>query len=191
MLMLVAFIYALPNLYSEDPSIEISGKIYPQMDKKIEATLLKANLASKSLLQNGDHLLLRFDSTDKQLKARDEIIALLGSDYTVALNLAPSTPAWLKFWHAEPMKQGLDLRGGIHFLLEVDIQGVINRRLEGMLKSVSQSLRKDKIRYYGLSLANNDAFKMKFRSRYLFPFYIYNLLIITIQFAIFIRSCDF
>ena len=165
MLMLVAFIYALPNLYSEDPSIEISGKIYPQMDKKIEATLLKANLASKSLLQNGDHLLLRFDSTDKQLKARDEIIALLGSDYTVALNLAPSTPAWLKFWHAEPMKQGLDLRGGIHFLLEVDIQGVINRRLEGMLKSVSQSLRKDKIRYYGLSLANNDAFKMKFRSQ--------------------------
>lgn len=164
MLMLLAFVYALPNLYSEDPAIEVSGKLYPMLDKKIETALNKAKLSYKSLSQDEGHMLLRFDSTDKQIKARDLITAMLGSDYTVALNLAPSTPNWLKFWHAEPMKQGLDLRGGIHFLLEVDIQGVINRRLEGMLKGTSQTLRKEKIRYYGLSLMSKDAFRIKFRN---------------------------
>lgn len=163
LLMLIAFIYALPNLYSEDPAIEISGKLYPQIEKKIESVLVKENLAYRSLTQNGNNLLLRFDSTDKQLKARDHIIALLGNEFTVALNLAPSTPQWLRALHAEPMKQGLDLRGGIHFLLEVDIQGVINRRLEGMLKNIGQSLRKDKIRYYGLNLINKEQFRIKFR----------------------------
>lgn len=164
MLMLIAFVYALPNLYSEDPAIEISGKLSPLLDKKIESTLDSAKLSYMSMTQDKNHMLLRFDSTDKQLKARDHITTLLGSDYTVALNLATSTPAWLKFWHAEPMKQGLDLRGGIHFLLEVDIQGVINRRLEGLLKGVGQALRKEKIRYYGLGLTNQSAFRLKFRT---------------------------
>lgn len=163
-IMLIAFIYALPNLYSEDPSIEISGKLYPQIEKKIEALLQKEKLNYKSLTQQKDNLLLRFNSTDVQLKARDHITALLGNDFTVALNLAPSTPEWLRFLRAEPMKQGLDLRGGIHFLLEVDIQGVINRRLEGMLKNIGQSLRKDKIRYYGLSLINKEEFRISFRT---------------------------
>jgi len=75
-----------------------------------------------------------FSSTDSQLLARDVIKNNLGSQYTVALNLAPSTPHWLEVIHARPMKQGLDLRGGVHFLLEVDIDSVITRRYEGIIK---------------------------------------------------------
>lgn len=165
LVMVIAFIYALPNLYSEDPSVEVSGVLSAGIEQKIEKVLNNANLPFKSMAREGSSLLrLRFNNTDAQLKAKDQIKALLGNDYTVALNLTPSTPKWLQAWHAEPMKQGLDLRGGIHFLLEVDIQGVINRRLEGSLKNIGQDLRKDRVRYYGLSIVNKDQIRLRFRN---------------------------
>lgn len=164
MVIIIGSIYALPNLYSEDPAVEISGQLDNQVDKKIEQALTKANIPYKSLSQEGDNLMVRLKNTDMQLKARDHIKALLGNDFTVALNLAPSTPKWLRVWHAEPMKQGLDLRGGIHFLLEVDVQGVVNRRLEGLLKTIGQDLRKEKIRYFGLSVVKKDHLRIRFRN---------------------------
>ena len=161
---ILASIYALPNLYSEDPSIEISGTLNPQVTNQVKQSLSLAKVPFKSLSKEGDNLMLRFANTDTQLKARDILKSTLGNDYVVALNLAASTPKWLRFWHAEPMKQGLDLRGGIHFLLEVDIQGVINRRLEGLLKNMGQTLRKDKVRYYGMGIVNQDQLRIRFRN---------------------------
>lgn len=162
--MIIGFIYALPNLYSEDPAIEVSGKLDTKIEEKITSSMADAKIKLKGIKQEGKNLVVRFLTTDSQLKARDHLKALLGNDYTVALNLAPSTPSWLQFWHAEPMKQGLDLRGGIHFLLEVDIDGVINRRLEGLLKNIGQELRNEKIRYHGLSISNKDQLKIRFRN---------------------------
>ncbi len=161
----VSFIYALPNLYSEDPSIQISGKGEEvSIQTKILKSLDHAKIKYKSIEKEGHSLLIRFYSTDSQLKARDVIRAILSNGYTVALNLAPSTPKWLTSLGAEPMKQGLDLRGGIHFLLEVDVNSVISRRLDGTLKNIGQMLREQHIRYTGLSLSNKSRVKVRFRN---------------------------
>jgi preprotein translocase subunit SecD len=87
----------------------------------------------------------------------------LGQDYTVALNLATSTPNWLKSLGAEPMKQGLDLRGGVHFLLEVDIESVIKRRLDGMVKNFGTQLREEHLRFSGITTSGSDAIIIRFR----------------------------
>lgn len=162
--MLVATIYALPNLFAEDPAIEISGKDSPATAKKVAALLSDTHIVAKQIEHQGKNLLVRFVSTDEQMKAQDVIKAGLGKDFTVALNLAPSTPKWLQWLGAEPMKQGLDLRGGIHFLLEVDVQGVVTRRLEGILKTIGQALRSAHIRYAGLNLANSEQLHIRFRT---------------------------
>jgi preprotein translocase subunit SecD len=162
----LGFVYALPNLYSEDPSIQISGAKdnYTQLESKIDDTLKKANIPVKGISKDESTLLVRFKTTDEQLKARDLIKAMLGNNYTVALNLTPTTPKWLNFMGAEPMKQGLDLRGGIHFLLEVDVNSVLTRRLEGTLKNIAQELREERIRYTGLSLGKKSELKIRFRT---------------------------
>ena len=108
-------------------------------------------------------LRLIFSSTDSQLLARDAIKNSLGSQYTVALNLAPSTPAWLEAIHAGPMKQGLDLRGGVHFLLEVDVESVISRRYEGIMKNIGQELREIGVRYSGIRYVADKGVDLRFR----------------------------
>lgn len=166
LIVLVGFVYALPNLYSEDPSIQISGNktTYAEIKPKIESLLDKSHITIKNIAQDDGTLLVRFKTTDAQLKARDMIKSLLGNDYTVALNLTPTTPKWLSRLGAEPMKQGLDLRGGIHFLLEVDVNSVLNRRLEGTLKNIAQELREERIRYIGLMLGKDKELKIRFRT---------------------------
>lgn len=166
LIVVVGFVYALPNLYSEDPSIQISGdkSSYAEINPKIQNVLEKANIPIKSISRDDGTLLVRFKTTDAQLKARDLIKGILGNDYTVALNLTPTTPKWLSGLGAEPMKQGLDLRGGIHFLLEVDVNSVLNRRLEGTLKNIAQELREERIRYTGLSLGKDKRLKIRFRT---------------------------
>ena len=164
---IIGLIYVIPNLYSEYPIVQVSSQspIVPEeLEAQIKGALDKAKLPYQAMSANDENLEVRFASTDVQLLARDVIKNALGSQYTVALNLAPATPAWLAAIHAEPMKQGLDLRGGVHFLLEVDIESVINRRYEGMMKGIGQDLREAGIRYAGIRYVVDKGVDVRFRT---------------------------
>lgn len=163
----IGMVYAIPNLYSEHPVVQISsdGAVdAAALDNEVKTLLTNAKLQYGAMTATHDGLEIQFASTDSQLLARDVIKNGLGSQYTVALNLAPSTPAWLTAIRAEPMKQGLDLRGGVHFLLEVDIESVINRRYEGLTKSIGQDLREAGIRYSGIRYVLNKGVDVQFRT---------------------------
>ena len=150
---LIAFIYTIPNLYSEEPSVQVSSvlPIDPSvLEDKVSRVLEDAKIHPQAIKTQDTRLEVRFLSTDAQLHARDVIKASLGEGFTVALNLLPSTPAWLVAIGAAPMKQGLDLRGGVHFLLEVDVESVVSRRYEGLMKEVGLDLREAGLRYSGL-----------------------------------------
>ncbi|PWY57502.1 protein translocase subunit SecD [Legionella qingyii] len=162
----VGFIYAIPNLYTENPVVQISSETpvdYDELKNQVEGILKKDNLSYKSVITQNESVEVVFSSTDSQLLARDTIKNALGSQYTVALNLAPSTPRWLDSIRAAPMKQGLDLRGGVHFLLEVDVESVISRRYEGVMKNISQELRELGIRYIGIRYVADKGVDLHFR----------------------------
>ncbi len=166
---LIGLVYVLPNLYSEYPVVQVSSQASTPLEPlALEALVKKALLAhhlpDQGIILHDDGLEVRFVSTDTQLLARDVIKNALGSQYTVALNLAPSTPEWLSAIHADPMKQGLDLRGGVHFLLEVDIESVINRRYEGMLKNLGSDLREAGMRYAGIRYVKDTGVVVRFRT---------------------------
>lgn len=167
----IGLLYAIPNLYSEDPVVQISSSA-ADIDKnalkeQVQTVLQTAKIPYRSIQLQDNGLEVRFKTTDAQLLARDAIKNILNSNqYVVALNLVPSTPAWLMALRAEPMKQGLDLRGGVHFLLEVDIDSVINRRYEGLMKSISQDLRESGIRYAGIRYVANQGIQVRFRPPY-------------------------
>ncbi|STY28793.1 protein-export membrane protein SecD [Legionella wadsworthii] len=162
----VGFIYAIPNMYTENPVVQISSEAavdYDVLKNQVESILKKDNLPYKSIIVQSGGVEVVFSSTDSQLLARDNIKNALGSQYTVALNLAPSTPQWLDSIRAAPMKQGLDLRGGVHFLLEVDVDSVISRRYEGLMKNISQELRELGIRYTGIRYIAEKGVDLRFR----------------------------
>ncbi|HAT1819970.1 TPA: protein translocase subunit SecD [Legionella pneumophila] len=162
----IGFVYAIPNLYTENPVVQISAGTDEDTEtikNQVESILKNANMDYKSLVVERDGVEVVFSSTDSQLLARDIIKNSLGSDYTVALNLAPSTPDWLEAIHADPMKQGLDLRGGVHFLLEVDVESVISRRYEGIMKNIGQELREAGIRYSGIRYLSDKGIELRFR----------------------------
>lgn len=164
----IGFIYAIPNLYTEHPVVQISAENSVEMDKEslktqVEKILTDAKIAYSSLADENDGIEVVFSSTDSQLLARDVIKNSLGNQYTVALNLAPSTPHWLEAIHAAPMKQGLDLRGGVHFLLEVDVDSVISRRYEGIMKNIGQEMRESGIRYSGIRYIPEKGVDLRFR----------------------------
>lgn len=150
-ILLLGFIYAAPNLFGDDPAVQISPPTTTKVDTglidKVNDALKKSGLNPLSAQQDNQNILIRFKDTDTQLKARDLLAQTLGEDYTVAVNLAPATPKWLVAAGALPMKLGLDLRGGVHFALEVDVNAVVKQRMEGVVKNVSDSLREQKIRY--------------------------------------------
>ena len=164
---IIGFVYVMPNLYSEYPVVQVSSEL-PMVAQELKAEVIgilsKAHIAHQGIAIEDDRMEIRFASTDTQLLARDVIKKGLGNAYTVALNLVPSTPSWLRAIHAEPMKQGLDLRGGVHFLLEVDIESVVNRRYEGMMKSIGQDLREAGIRYAGVRYVPEKGVNIRFRT---------------------------
>lgn len=168
-LAVVAFVYALPNWYSEEPAVQISSQAEAYdpivLEPKVKELLDTANVPYTKVATDGERLEIRFSSTDIQLHARDVIQKGLNADYTVALNLLPSTPRWLTAIRAEPMKQGLDLRGGVHFLLEVDVDSVINRRYEGLLKTTGQTLREAGIRYSKLKFIPKNGVEVGFKTQ--------------------------
>lgn len=167
----IGLVYAIPNLYSEDPAVQVSSQSpvdMAQLSQQVKGILDDAKIPHSKLITTGDRLEARFASTDIQLLARDAIKNGIDSQYTVALNLAPATPGWFDKIGAEPMKQGLDLRGGVHFLLEVDVDSVINRRFEGLMKGMGQDLREAGIRYVGIRYLSDKSedkgIAIKFRS---------------------------
>ena len=163
----IGLIYAIPSLYSEDPAVQITSESSSepqQLEQKVKGLLDNARLPYRSINESGEHVEIRFASTDTQLLARDVIKNGLGEGYVVALNLAPSTPSWLETIGAAPMKQGLDLRGGVHFLLDVDIDSVISRRYEGLTKSMGQDLREANIRYAGIRFVADQGVNIHFRN---------------------------
>jgi len=165
----ISFIYVLPNLYSEDPAVQISSTqnqgSNKQLEEKVKEILDKKKLDYKKIAIEDNQLVIRFSTTDTQIQARDALKKVLGSTkYTIALNLAPSTPSWLTKIGAEPMKQGLDLRGGVHFLLEVDVDSVLNRRYEGLMKNMGRELREAGIRYSNIRQIKNTGVYIAFRS---------------------------
>lgn len=167
--MIVAFFYAAPNLFGYDPAIQISGAnaAIPVTESTVTSTkqaLQTMQINAKKVEWQNRSILLRFNSTDDQLKAREVIQQALGSDYLVALNLASRTPAWLKAIGAMPMKYGLDLRGGIHLLMQVDADSVLKQQVEGDLNNISQLLRTERIRYSGINRQNENNIVVEFRS---------------------------
>jgi preprotein translocase subunit SecD len=149
--LVVSAIYALPNLYGEDPALQISGTRNAVLDGAVQDRLMKtldeAGVAGKSVEFESGKLLIRFNDTEEQLKAREYALAELGSDYIIALNLAPATPEWLDSFNALPMYLGLDLRGGVHFLMEVDINAAIQKSIDVYTTGLRAELREARIRY--------------------------------------------
>ncbi|EOW9392296.1 protein translocase subunit SecD [Vibrio cholerae] len=150
----VAALYALPNIYGEDPAIQITGARGASVDMStldaVTDALNKAQLSQKSIALENGSILVRFNDTDTQISARDIISEALGKDKIVALNLAPSTPDWLESIGAAPMKLGLDLRGGVHFLMEVDMDAAMEKLVSQQEEAFRSDLRDEKIRYRAL-----------------------------------------
>ncbi len=158
--LVISTLYALPSLYPDEPAVQISGaKAGTQIDQSIvqkaEQILKAANISSHDNSFTNNAALLRLDSSEAQLKAKEVLRRDLGDDYVVALNLAPTTPEWLQKIGAKPMKLGLDLRGGVHFLLEVDMDKAISQRMETSATDLRRQFRDNKIKFNNLNLSNN------------------------------------
>lgn len=154
-ILLVGFIYSAPNLYPDDPAIQIRGqsvalKITDADLQRAESALKAGGIALKSASISPQGGMLRLFSQADQLPARDLIARALGDEYVVALNLAPTTPDWLRSLGAGPMKLGLDLSGGVHFLLEVDMDKAVSARIKVYEGEVKSQLRKERLRYRSL-----------------------------------------
>jgi len=165
--LVVGILYALPNLYGEDPAVQISSaRGTPLPDTllgQVETRLADSKLKTKAIESSQDRLLVRFNNTEDQLAAADVIKEALGPGYVAALNLAPSTPHWLQDIGALPMYLGLDLRGGVHFLMEVDMDAAIQKALERYSSDLRTVLREAKVRYISIR-PSSDKLAIKFRS---------------------------
>lgn len=163
---IIGFLYAAPNLYAPDPALQISGikgrdvqlKTFERIKSKLDS-----QLEIKSASLDGGQALIRLNDLDSQTKAREIATELLGEQYTVALNMAQTTPAWLSAFGASPLNLGLDLRGGIYFLMEVDMRDLMKTTHEQMVLDFKTDLRKERIRYRSVRMAN-DGVDLKFRN---------------------------
>ena len=160
-ILLVGFIYSAPNLYPDDPAIQIRGQsvalqITDADMQRAESALKEGGIAVKAVQVSKQGGMLRLVNKADQLPARDLIARALGDEYVVALNLAPTTPGWLRSLGAGPMKLGLDLSGGVHFLLEVDMDKAVSARVKVYEGEVKSLLRKERLRYRSLPQQGND-----------------------------------
>lgn len=166
--LILALIYASPNLFPEDPSVQIShdsGEMPVGLQAQVQAILDTHDLTSKSVEETDTkQLLIRFADTESQLSASDELKSSLNSNHIVALNLAPAVPAGLRALNASPMSLGLDLRGGVHFLLEVDVNNAVQKSLDGFEDSFRNELRENKIRYLSVN-SDGEKVTVKFRDQ--------------------------
>ncbi|MDW5500502.1 protein translocase subunit SecD [Pseudomonas lundensis] len=164
---LVGLLYALPNLYGEDPAVQITGARGVAASEttldQVRTVLEKDKIASKSIALENGAILARFSNPDIQLRAREALMAELGDKFVVALNLAPATPTWLAMLGAEPMKLGLDLRGGVHFLMEVDMDTALSKLQEQTMDTLRSELREKGIPYASIRKLDNNGVEVRFR----------------------------
>ncbi|QMV13504.1 protein translocase subunit SecD [Vibrio spartinae] len=164
----ISALYALPNIYGEDPAVQITGARGASVDMAtldtVTQSLDKAHLSYKSAALENGSVLVRFNSTDTQLSARDTIREALDRNMIVALNLAPLTPHWLESIGATPMKLGLDLRGGVHFLMEVDMDAAMDKLLTQEEDAFRTELREAKIRYRAVHTVDNKRLEVVLRN---------------------------
>jgi preprotein translocase subunit SecD len=157
--MLLSALYALPNIFPQDPSVQITAnrgaKIDDALTQRVSQTLTKAGVTPKSVEKQGKNLLVRASDPDTQTKAYDALRESLGSNYVVALNLASNVPSWLGAIGAKPMSLGLDLQGGVHFLMEVDKKAAVDKRFEVYLSDIRSSLRDQSIGYQSVDRDGN------------------------------------
>ena len=171
-MLLIAALYTLPNFFGEAPAVQVSSsKAIVKVDEttlaKVEQVLKDAGITPDAATLEASSIKVRFDDTDTQLKAKDAIQKALIADpedpsYVVALNLLSRSPAWLTSLHAFPMYLGLDLRGGVHFMLQVDMQAALTKRAESLAGDIRLSLREKNIRHSGIA-RNGQLIEIKFR----------------------------
>jgi preprotein translocase subunit SecD len=170
--LLLGVVYTLPNFFGEAPAVQVSsGKATIKVDtstlQKVEDALKAAGTSPQSVALENGSIRARFDNTDQQLKAKDAIQKALIPDaadpqFVVALNLVSRSPAWLTALHASPMYLGLDLRGGVHFMLQVDMQAALNQRLESLSGDLRSVLREKDIRHGGIT-RNSQTLELRLR----------------------------
>lgn len=164
-IVVLAFLYALPNLYRDDPALQISHENTPitEMDLgMVTDTLRAAGMEYFGEEINSIGGLVRFNSLEEQLRAKALIEQSLGSGYIIALNLAPTTPRWLRAIGASKMNLGLDLQGGVHFLMEIDMEAALSRRMENTLSTIRQELRSQRIRTRQMSISGTNSIELRF-----------------------------
>ena len=161
-------VYSLPNLYAPDPAVQISYTSSSQsadtfLVERVEEVIKDENISTKIELEN-DYVLIRTDTYQNQLKLKDILSKNLVNDVVIALNLAPTTPRWLMDIGANPMKLGLDLRGGVHFLMQVDTETALKNRQNGTLQDLRIRFREEKIRYNQALVQDNSSILLKFNN---------------------------
>lgn len=167
LVVVVGVIYALPNVFGEDPAVQVSAKpntppVNQDTITAIQQALEQANVPYKSIDEDAYGITIRFKNAEDQTAALDKVNAVLGDNYIVALNLVPATPKWLMAFGAAPMKLGLDLRGGVQFLLEVNVAEAVEQRQESYVNEFRNQLREEKIRYRGIHVQKNNGIVVRF-----------------------------
>ena len=165
--LLAGLIYTLPNFYGESPAVQVSPlranlKADIALLERVGSILGAANLATQQMELSGNSVKVRFANTDLQLKAKDTLQSQLGEDYVAALNLLSRSPHWLTTLNALPMYLGLDLRGGVHFLMQVDMNAALKKALDAATGDIRSALREQNIPYAGVTREGN-LLKVKFR----------------------------
>jgi len=168
----IAFLYTLPNFFGESPAVQVSSlratvKVDLALMQRVEEALKRAGVPHTGALLEVNSVRVRFGDADTQLKARDVVEKALNPDpanagYVVALNLLTSSPGWLSAIHALPMYLGLDLRGGVHFLLQVDMQAALTKRLESLAGDMRTQLRDKNVRHSGIQ-REGQSLRVRFR----------------------------
>jgi len=159
--LVISAIYALPNIYPQDPSVQVSSGaagVSPDLRQKVLSTLAASHITPKDVVSDAKgRLLVRLHGADEQTRASDLIKPLLGDGETVALNLQSTVPGWLRAIHAKPMLLGLDLQGGVHFLMQVDQKAALQKRLEGTADSIRSLLHDKQIAYGSVERQPDDS----------------------------------
>lgn len=160
-------LYALPNVYGDDPSLQVSARRAEPVDEalklRVEAALETAGIQAKRIELAANRLLVRFDDADTRSRARGVVEEAAGEQrYIVALNLAPATPDWLRAIGGKPMYMGLDLRGGVHFLMEVDMDAVRTQTEERFVSELRTALREEKVRYRAITRDVEGGLRVRF-----------------------------
>lgn len=167
--LVVSVIFSLPNLYPDDYAVQVTGsqstaEVGADLQSRVDELLKTSGIATKSIELKEKNVLIRFDSSEAQLAAQESLRNNLGGDYLAALNMAASTPDWLRSLGAGPMKLGLDLRGGVHFLLEVDMEKALSQKLKVSMSEMKTTMRSERIRYRSVEFEGIDGLVIQFTS---------------------------